>query len=229
MNCIVVDDEPLARDILEEFIRKVPFLTLAASCKSGFDALDVLQNQKVDLIFLDIQMPDMSGIQLYESLNYKPLVIFTTAYSDYAVTGFELDAIDYLVKPFSFQRFIKAVNKAAALHKKQDVAEKEPPRDFMFVKDGTKIVKVSYDEILYIEGMKDYVKIVLKDKKMVLTLMSMQNMAERLPSRQFVRIHRSYIVSLSKIKMVEKNRVIIDKKYLPIGDSYKGNLMAALH
>ncbi|GMT44591.1 MAG: DNA-binding response regulator [bacterium] len=229
MNCIIVDDEPLARDILEEFTGKIPFLKLKASCKSGFEALEILRKEKIDLIFLDIQMPDMTGIQLYESLNYKPIAIFTTAYSNYAVTGFDLDAVDYLVKPFAYQRFLKAVNKAyEQLNHREPVAALDFHRDFMFVKDGTKIVKVVYDDILYLEGMKDYVKIILKEKKMVLTLISMKNIIEKLPKGQFVRIHRSTIVSLSKIDSVEKNRVVIGGKWLPVGNSYKNLLMEAL-
>ncbi len=230
MNCIIVDDEPLARDILEEFAGKVPFLKVKASCQNGFEALQVLQKEKIDLIFLDIQMPDMNGIQLYESLNYRPLVIFTTAYSNYAVTGFDLDAVDYLIKPFAFQRFLKAVNKAHEQFqaRRPASATAEAARDFMFVKDGTKIVKVNYGDILYMEGMKDYVKILLKGKKMVLTLMSMQHMMEKLPKNRFIRIHRSYIVSLSKIEMVEKNRVVIGGKHLPVGSSYKNELMEVL-
>jgi len=228
MNCIIVDDEPLARDILEEFAGKVPFLKLKASCKNGFEALEFLQKEKIDLVFLDIQMPDMSGIQLYESLNYRPLVIFTTAYSNYAVTGFDLDAVDYLVKPFAFQRFLKAVNKAREQFKPREPHSSGVSHDFMFVKDGTKIIKVVYDEILYLEGMKDYVKIVLKEKKMVMPLISMQNIMEKLPQGQFVRIHRSYIVPLSKVETVEKNRVVIAGKWLPVGNSYKSNLMEVL-
>jgi len=229
MNCIIVDDEPLARDVLEEFTGKVPFLKLKASCKNGFEALEVLQKEKIDLIFLDIQMPDMSGIQLYESLTYKPMVIFTTAYSNYAVTGFDLDAVDYLVKPFAYQRFLKAVNKAYEQpNLRKPVASSEVHRDFMFVKDGVKVVRVPYDDILFFEGMKDYVKIILKEKKMVLTLISMQNIMEKLPKGEFVRIHRSYIVSLSKIETVEKNRVVINGKWLPVGNSYKNSLMAVL-
>ena len=229
MNCIIVDDEPLARDVLEEFTGKIPFLKLKASCKSGFEALEVLQKEKIDLIFLDIQMPDMTGIQLYESLSYRPMVIFTTAYSNYAVTGFDLDAVDYLVKPFAFQRFLKAVNKAyEQLNQGEAVAVPEFHRDFMFVKDGTKIVKVAYDDILYLEGMKDYVKIILKENKLVMPLISMQNMVKKLPKGLFVRVHRSYIVSLSKIDSVEKNRVVIGGKWLPVGNSYKNLLMDAL-
>ncbi len=229
INCIIVDDEPLARDVLKNFTEKIPFLKLKASCKSGFEALDILQKEKIELIFLDIQMHDMTGIQLYQSLNYKPMVIFTTAYSNYAVSGFDLDAVDYLVKPFAYQRFLKAVNKAfEQMSLRIAVTASELHSNFMFVKDGTKIVKVVYDDILYLEGMKDYVKIILKEKKLVLTLISMQNIVKKLPKGQFVRIHRSYIVSLSKIDSVQKNRVVIGVKWLPVGNSYKSMLMEAL-
>ncbi len=230
MKCIIVDDEPLAREVLEAFAAKVPFLEVMASCKNAYEALDAMQKETIDLIFLDIQMPDLSGIQLYESLPYKPLLVFTTAYSNYAVEGFDMDAVDYLVKPFSFERFLKAANKAFSVsnqnkdsHKKED----ESLRDFMFVKDGTKIVKVAYDDILYLEGMKDYVKIVMKDK-FVLTLISMQKMAEKLPHDLFVRIHRSFIVSVPKIDSIEKNRVVIAGNWLAVGSSYKEQLYRAL-
>lgn len=229
MNCIVVDDEPLARDILIEFTGKVPFLKLKASCKNGYEALEALQKERIDLIFLDIQMPDINGLQLYESLNYKPMVIFTTAYSNYAVSGFDLDAVDYLVKPFAYQRFLKAVNKAYAMHQRHlsNATTTETSRDFMFVKDGIKIVKVVYADILYIEGMKDYVKIVMEER-FVMPLISMQNILKKLPKEQFVRIHRSYIVSLSKIETVVKNRVAIAGKWLPVGSLYKSGMMDAL-
>lgn len=228
MKCIIVDDEPLAREILESYVEKVPFLKLTASCKNAFEALDNIQREKPDVIFLDIQMPDLNGIQFYESLVYKPLVIFTTAYSDYAVSGFDLDATDYLVKPFSFDRFMKAVNKAR-MNQKKDTSEDTGNfrRKFMFVKDGVKIVRVPYDDVLYFEGMKDYVKIVMKDK-FILTLISMQHMADKLPKDLFVRVHRSYIVSISKIEKVEKNRVVIDGKWIPVGNSYKNLLSDAL-
>jgi two-component system, LytTR family, response regulator len=228
MKCIIVDDEPLAREILESYVEKVPFLKLIASCKNAFEALDKIQQEKPDLIFLDIQMPDLNGIQFYESLVYKPLVIFTTAYSDYAVSGFDLDATDYLVKPFSFDRFMKAVNKAR-VNQKKEVSEDSGNfrRKFMFVKDGVKIVRVPYDDILYFEGMKDYVKIVMKEK-FILTLISMQHMADKLPGDLFVRVHRSYIVSISKIEKVEKNRVVIADKWIPVGNSYKDLLSDAL-
>lgn len=226
INCIIVDDEPLAREILETFTRKVPFLNLAASCKNAFEAINELQKGNIDLVFLDIQMPDLNGIQLYKSLTYKPLLIFTTAYSNFAVDGFEMDAIDYLVKPFSFERFIKAANKALEVSKAQFIADRNS-RDFMFVKDGTKVVKINFTDILYLEGMKDYVKIVLKDK-FVLTLITMQNIMNRLPSDRFTRIHRSYIVNISQIDLLERNRIVIKGKWLPIGSSYKEHLAKVL-
>jgi len=230
MKCVIVDDEPLAREVLEAFAAKVPFLEVLVSCKNAYEALEVLQKETVDLIFLDIQMPDLSGIQLYESLTYKPLLIFTTAYSNYAVEGFDLDAVDYLLKPFSFERFLKATNKAFSVYNQQNSSstkEGEPSRDFMFVKDGTKIVKIAYDDILYLEGMKDYVKIVMKDK-FVLTLISMQKMAEKLPKNTFVRIHRSFIASVTKIDSIERNRVLIAGNWLPVGTSYKEQLSRVL-
>lgn len=228
MKCIIVDDEPLAREILESYVEKVPFLQLVASCKNAFEALDRVQHDRPDLIFLDIQMPDLNGIQFYESLVYRPQVIFTTAYSDYAVSGFDLDATDYLVKPFSFDRFMKAVNKARTSQQHEAMGEKgNSDRKFMFVKDGVKIVRVSYDDILYFEGMKDYVKIVMHDK-FILTLISMQHMVEKLPKDMFVRVHRSFIVSIPKIEKIEKNRVVISGKWIPVGNSYKGILSDAL-
>lgn len=227
MRCIIVDDEPLAREILETFTQKVPNLKLVASCKNAFEALEVLQKEQIDLVFLDIQMPDLNGIQLYESLNYKPLVIFTTAYSHYAVTGFDLDAVDYLVKPFSFERFLKAVNKAGEWRQKKNESPEIQQHDFIFVKDGTKLVKINYDDVLYLEGMKDYVKIVMKEKYL-LTLISMQQMIEKLPAHSFIRVHRSYIIPISKIEKVEKNRVVIGGKWIPVGNSYKEALINQL-
>lgn len=228
MKCIIVDDEPLAREIMESYVEKVPFLRLIASCKNAFEALDKIQQEKPDLIFLDIQMPDLNGIQFYESLVYKPLVVFTTAYSEYAVSGFDLDATDYLVKPFSFDRFMKAVNKARTSQQHENTEDLgNSQRKFMFVKDGVKIVRVSYDDILYFEGMKDYVKIVMNNK-FILTLISMQNMVDKLPKDMFVRVHRSFIVSIPKIEKIEKNRVVISGKWIPVGNSYKSLLSDAL-
>ncbi len=227
MNCIIVDDEPLARDLLEDFISKIPFLNLKALCKNGFEAVETLQREKIDLIFLDIQMPDISGVQLFESLIVKPQVIFTTAYHDYAVEGFELDATDYLVKPFTFERFLKAANKAYRIYHLNNTGtdslkqiDENSQKDFLFVKEGTSTVRINLNEVLYMEGLKDYIKIFTKEKT-VLTLMPLKTMEGKLPSDKFVRVHRSYIVSISKIDSIERSRIIIGDNWLPIGDYYK--------
>ena len=227
MNCIIVDDDPLARDLLEDFISKIPFLNLKALCKNGFEAVETLQREKVDLIFLDIQMPDISGVQLFESLIVKPQVIFTTAYHDYAVEGFELDATDYLVKPFTFERFLKAANKAYRIYHLNNTGtdslkqiDENSQKDFLFVKEGTSTVRINLNEVLYMEGLKDYIKIFTKEKT-VLTLMPLKTMEGKLPSDKFVRVHRSYIVSISKIDSIERSRIIIGDNWLPIGDYYK--------
>jgi DNA-binding LytR/AlgR family response regulator len=224
MNCIIVDDEPLAREILEEYIGRLSFLHLKGSCKNAFETIELLKKEEVDLIFLDIQMPDFTGMQLYKTLKKKPMVIFTTAYSEHAVEGFEVDAVDYLVKPFSFERFIKAVNKAANLKEMSDTVQSRQNEtiesEFIFVKDGNKTIKINLDDILYLEGMKDYVKIVLRDKY-ILSLISMQKMSERLPESRFMRVHRSYIVPFSKINHIERNRLVIGETWIPIGKNYR--------
>lgn len=223
MKCIIVDDEPLARNILEDFIEKIPFLQLEASCKDAFQAMDILKDNKIDLIFLDIQMPEFSGMQLYQSLHIKPQVIFTTAYSNYAVEGFEVDATDYLVKPFSFERFMKAVIKANDIKSNQysqNSASNNFSKDFIFIKDGTKTIKLLTSDILFMESMKDYIK-VYTTTTTAITLMSMQMMLDLLPSNLFARVHRSYIVSLPKIDTIQRNRIVIGDKWIPIGNLYK--------
>ncbi len=234
MNCIIVDDEPLARDLLEDFISKIPFLKLQALCKNGFEAVEILQREKIDLIFLDIQMPDISGVQLFESLIVKPQVVFTTAYHDYAVEGFELDATDYLVKPFTFERFLKAANKAYRIYHLNNTGtdslkqiDENSQKDFLFVKEGTSTVRINLNEVLYMEGLKDYIKIFTKEKT-VLTLMPLKMMEGKLPSDKFVRVHRSYIVSISKIDSIERSRIIIGDNWIPIGDYYKDEFQKRL-
>ncbi|MCK4676693.1 MAG: response regulator transcription factor [Bacteroidales bacterium] len=234
MKCIAVDDEPLALELLEDFISKVPFLKLKALCKNAFEAIEALEKDKIDLIFLDIQMPDLSGIQLFRSLSSKPLVIFTTAYSNYAVEGFDLDATDYLVKPFSFDRFLKAVSKAYRQFNKQHAPpiishdkEKKTAKEFIFVKEGTTTVKIILNDILYIEGLKDYIKIFTSGKT-ILTLMSLKAMEKKLPGDYFVRVHRSYIIAVAKIDSIERSRIIIGKKWIPVGDFYKENFQRML-
>lgn len=222
MNCIIVDDEPLARDILETYVTQISYLTLVKSCKNAFEALAALQEQTIDIVFIDIQMPDISGVKFIETLTNPPLVIFTTAYSHYALNGFELNAVDYLLKPISLERFLKATQKAKDLfdlkHVKKPIVENE--NEFIFVKADYQTIKINYKDILYIEGLKDYVKI-YTTKKMIMTLLNIKNILEKLPDSQFIRIHKSYIVSIAAIEKIDRNRIVFGEKRIPIGDSFK--------
>jgi len=224
MNCIIVDDEPLAQDLLEDFVQKVSSLNLVAKCKNAFEASEALKENEIDLMFLDIQMPEITGIQFLASLQKKPLVIFTTAYSNYAIEGFELSAVDYLLKPFSPERFLKAVSKAQELFDlKQSEGTQVPAedeKDFIFVKSEYQTVKIVFDDILYVEGLKDYVKIHTKSD-MIMTLMNLKAIQAKLPSSRFIRVHRSYIVSFKAINRIDRHRIIIGDKRIPVGDSYK--------
>ncbi len=227
INCLAIDDEPLALDVLEDFIEKVPFLKLIKGCTSAMEAMELMHQHDIELLFLDIQMPQVSGVQLLKSLNYQPLVIFTTAYSDYALEGFNLDAVDYLLKPFTFERFLKAVNKASHLinlqHKNGEVVT---DKEYMFVKSGYDTVKVKFNEILYIEGLKDYVKIHTTGKT-VIALMSMKALEDLLPDN-FIRIHRSYIIDFERVSLVQKRKVFMDTVEIPIGEVFREAFMQRL-
>jgi DNA-binding LytR/AlgR family response regulator len=235
IRCIAIDDEKLALDLIEDDILKVPFLQLVKKCKSGIEALDVLQTEKIDLLFLDIRMPDITGIQFLKSLTHKPLVIFTTAYDKYALEGFELDVIDYLLKPYSFERFLKAVNKAqeylAILEKNLahpaagDISFSD---QFIFVKSDYKLVKIEIAEIQYIESLKDYVKIVAGGKP-VLTLSSMKAIEEKLSGSDFIRVHRSFMVNIRKIQYIHRSFVMVGDKEIPIGDNYKDSFLQVIN
>ena len=226
IKCIAVDDEPLALDILEEYIEKIPFLKLVGKCRGGYQAMELMQKEQVDLVFLDIQMPDITGIQLLKGMPVHPMVIFTTAYENYALEGFNMDAIDYLLKPVPFERFLKAVNKASEYfnyHNKTEPAGQENglyEHDFLFVRADYKIIKINFRDITYIEGLKDYIKIYAGDKP-VLTLQSLKSIEEKLPAKDFVRVHRSFIVSLPKVDSIQKNKIMIQNKDIPIGDLYR--------
>ena len=227
IRCLALDDEILALDLIEDNIRKVPFLELVKKCSSAFEAMEILKNEQVDLIFLDIQMPDLSGIQFLKSLNSKPLVIFTTAFEKYALEGFELDVIDYLLKPFSFERFLKAVNKASDYLDLTNRAnagmlkdESGTGRGFLFVKADYKLVKIDFKDILFIEGLKDYIKIFIGEKP-VITLMSMKLIEEKLPADEFFRVHRSFIVALNKIRFIHKNFIQVGDREIPISENYR--------
>jgi DNA-binding LytR/AlgR family response regulator len=236
MNCIIVDDEPLAQQVIEDYAITIPYMDVIAKCSSAFEAFDALRRKKVDLIFLDIQMPNVSGLDFLNSLDYKPMIIFTTAYSEYALDAFNLNAMDYLVKPIPFDRFLKAVNKAFDYYNlknrgqegMQESLSSPAPEKFILVKSEYHTQKVDLNEITYIEGLKDYIKIHLGNSKTVVTLNSLKNMAEKLPSDQFVRVHKSYIVSLTKVESISRNRIIIGDTYIPIGDNFKEEFYALL-
>lgn len=236
INVIIVDDEPLAQDVLETYIEKIPELNLVKKCSNALEANEALKSEEIDLMFLDIQMPQLTGTDFLKTLNNPPLVIFTTAYPNYAIEGFELNALDYLLKPISLERFMKAVNKALEqleLQNKDSVAGSvEESPDFIFVKADKKLIKIKYDEILYIEGLKDYV-IIRMDRSRVITLQTMKSLEDKLPSNLFRRIHRSYIVSIDKINAIVGNMVeVIEKnqaKHLPIGKNYRDELLAIVN
>ncbi len=227
LNCVIVEDEPLARNLLTEYVRKVPSLNLIEACSSPIVALDVLRNNAIDVLFLDVQMPELTGISLLKVLQKRPLVILTTAYSEYALQGYELDVVDYLLKPITFERFLRAVDKVTLrLESKKPIPQVvEKPsisaeQPFVFIKDGTKLVKVVFDDILYVEGLKDYVTIHLNNQKIV-SLQRLKTLEEQLPSDKFIRIHNSFIVALRSIDVVHKNHVQIRNAQIPIGETYK--------
>ncbi len=224
MKAIAIDDEPIALDIVKSHASKVPFLELKAEFTDAFKALEYLQKENVDLIFLDIKMPDISGIDFFNSLSKKPLLIFTTAYSEHAVTSFEMDAVDYLLKPFSLVRFIKACNKAYELFNFRNAAG---ATDHLFVKTGYEQLKIVFDEILYLEAAGNYVTFVLRDKK-VLSRSTFLEAAALLPADKFVRVHRSYIVAVNKIEKAERHQVTIGKQTIPVSEAFRQDLVAAI-
>ncbi len=218
MKCIAIDDEPLALEIIKNYSDRISFITLVGSFTNVLEAIDFMHKNVVDLIFLDIQMPHITGFQFINSLSNPPMIIFTTAYPDYALEGFEVNAVDYLLKPFSFDRFLKGVQKAYDLYliktqKQNQISLSDEPQSFLLVKSDYSIVKVDIDKIEYIEGLKDYVKIYKGDPRPILSKMTMKNLEEKLPPDKFVRIHKSYIVSLDYIDIIENNRVKIKDKY----------------
>ena len=230
LNCLIVDDEPLALDLLEEYIHRTPFLSLAGRSHSGAEALHLLSEGEIDLLFLDIQMPHLNGIELSKMIGERPRVIFTTAFEQYALEGFRVDALDYLLKPISYAEFLRAANKALQWFEKEEAlkAAKESTSNAtssphsIIVKADYKQVQIALEDILYIEGVGDYIKIhTLGENRPIVTQMSMKAAEERLPADRFVRIHRSYIVNMDRIKTIERGRVVFGKEYLPVSDSYK--------
>lgn len=226
LTCVIVDDEPLARNLLTEYVRKIPYLELVAVCANPLAALEVLRSQPVDLLFLDIQMPEITGLTLLKVLQQKPLVVLTTAYSEYALESYELDVVDYLLKPITFDRFLRAVEKASERKNTAmppaapELKGKDVPAPYIFVKDGTKLVKIRLSDILYVEGLKDYVAIHTRHQKIV-TLQRLKNLETQLSADLFIRIHHSYIVSIEGIDTIHKDKVQVGKVLLPISDTYR--------
>lgn len=228
---LIIDDEPLARNVIQEYAKKLPSLKIIGECNDAICAHQVIQNNVVDLLFLDINMPKLSGIEFLKTLKNPPLVILTTAYSEYALEGFELDVIDYLKKPFSFERFCKAFFRAEELLKLKQSAHKpeavDKQFDFLFVKSDKKSIKVKISDICYIEGLGDYIKLYMTDKKLV-TNLSMKKIESLLPAGQFYRIHKSFIISLDKIESIEGNMVKISNTKLPIGNLYRQDFISII-
>lgn len=233
ITCAIVDDEPLARALLESYVQKTPFLTLKGQYDSASSALHDLISAPVDVAFLDIQMPDLDGVQLSRMLPSHTRIIFTTAFSEYAVERFRVNALDYLKKPVNYSEFLESANKALAWFSRSNVVAHEDNKDmtgspspdqFFYVKSDYKLVQIPFDKILYVEGLKDYLKIYLEDSRPVMTLMSMKLMEEKLPYPRFMRIHRSYMVQMSKVTSINKGVLTIGSEHLPISDGYKEEL-----
>ena len=227
LSCLIVDDEPMARALLEQYVERLPYLTLVGSLGNPLQALEQLKTTPPDVLFLDVQMPQLTGTSLLKVLDKKPAVVLTTAYSEYALEGYELDVTDYLLKPITFERFLKAVERIRAKHFPGETpppaappAATEPSADFLFVKDGTSSVRVNLADIQYIEGMKDYVRIHTPQRR-ITTLQSLRNLTETLPADRFLRTHLSYIVGLDWIEEVNRDDIRIGEARVPISDSYR--------
>ncbi len=233
LTCAIIDDEPLAISLLESYVKKTPFLELAGKFNSAVNALPILTQEPVDLLFLDIQMPELNGMEFSRILEAETRIIFTTAFSQYALDSYKVNALDYLLKPISYADFLKAANKALRWYElvngSQTIAPSEEsaaPVESIFIKTEYKLVQVELRKILYIEGLKDYVKIFVEDEPHpILSLMSMKSLEDLLPTNRFIRVHRSFIVQPEKIKVIERNRIIFDKEYIPISDNYKQKFM----
>jgi len=224
IKCLAIDDEPLALKQIGAYIKKTPFLELVALCKSALDALELMTTIKIDLVFVDINMPDLSGMDFVKSIIEKPGIIFTTAYSEYAVEGFKVEAIDYLLKPIGYEDFLKSAIKAKASFesKEHNFTAVKSNVDHLFVKSDYKILRIELSEIKFIESMHEYVRIHLANEKPVMTLISLKAIEEQLPKERFMRVHRSFIVNKEKIKVIERNRIIFDNNiYIPVSDQYK--------
>jgi two-component system, LytTR family, response regulator LytT len=231
INTVAIDDEPLALQLLKGYIEKTPFLTLAGAFDNPIEAIDFISANEADLVFLDIQMPDITGTELARVIGPKPKLIFTTAYEKYALEGFRLDAIDYLLKPFSYAEFIKAARKAQTILEpgRHEFPALEIKNNFLFLKSDYKIRRINFDEIHYIEGLKDYVKVYLQgEKNPVLSLSTLKALESKLPPEKFMRVHRSYIVNLDTVKIIERNHIVYGDVRIAVTDQYKDNFQKFL-
>ena len=232
MRAIAIDDEPLALQLVTSYIKKTPFLEFVNGFDNPLSAMEFLNNEPVDLIFVDIQMPDLTGTEFVKILQNAPKIVFTTAYEKYAVEGFKLNAVDYLLKPFSYEEFLKSAQKARNIYdleQKSNATQIEANQEFLFLKSEYKIRRINFNDILYIEGLKDYVKVYLQNElKPILSLSSMKAIEAKLPVHIFMRVHRSYIVNLNKINTIERFRIIFGSTLIPIGDQYKEQFQAFL-
>jgi two-component system LytT family response regulator len=229
IKCIAIDDEPLALKQISSYIDKTPFLEAVALCHSAFEAMEYLSNNEIDLMFVDINMPGLNGLDFVKSLTQKPQIIFTTAYSEYAIEGFQVDALDYILKPISYNVFLKSANKAKTwfdLNHKQSESV-QTTQDSLFVKSEYKMVRIFLSEIKYIESSNEYIQIHLVNDEPVTTLIRLKVMEDQLPKNRFMRVHRSFIVNLDRIKVIERNRIVFDKNvYIPVGEQYKESFQA---
>lgn len=220
LKCLAVDDEPFALKQIVSYIEQTPFLELIGNCENAFEALEVIKKESVDLLFLDINMPEMSGMELAQSLDTQTMVVFTTAYEEFALDSYKVEAIDYLLKPISREDFMRAVKKV--VDRKKPVSSVNEKSDEFFVKSEGKIIRVSLEEISYIESMSEYVRIHFENGTNLMTLMSIKNLDSTLPQKDFMRVHRSYIVNLNKVQTIERNRIVFNKEtYIPVSDQYK--------
>ena len=225
ITCVIVDDEPMALKLVESYVNKTPFLELKKKCSSAIEALEFIKETPVDLLFLDIQMPDLTGLEFSKMLPKETRVIFTTAFDQYALEGFKVEAIDYLLKPFDYAEFLSAANKANTWFslvkgKQESIISKE--KEFLFIKSEYKQLRIKLADVLYFEGLKDYIKIYLKDEpKPILTLMSLKSIEEELSNTQFLRVHRSFIVSLKNVEVIERSQIVINKQRITVSEQYK--------
>ena len=222
LNCVIIDDEPLAAELLASYAAKVPFLNLQGAYNSATEAIKTIREKKIDLIFLDIQMPELSGLEFARIIGEDTRIVFTTAFSQYAIEGYKVNALDYLLKPISFEKFLETAKKALDYFEGLSKQRAMKVDRFIFIKSEYKLQKVNFDDILYIEGVKDYVKFYVKgNPKGIMSLMNMKKVEEFLPTPEFMRIHRSYIVHMSEVKLIDRFRIVMGDNYLPVSESYK--------